>query len=198
MLESASEHVEYLFNEAWESYRNAFNPSMPEDMFRFWHGFGEREWIKLAPKYANLIDPISLEWIDPEYPLVTTDKKGNYIFKIEEPIHESDCRFLYNKTKMKYVDYRRGSPKQELLINIIPDHLKELARFQPYEFPLGEILHEVEEDIMNNGEIPEFIWNVYRLWSELAYINDLTPEQTIQIKREYRTRMKNYRRKYGS
>ena len=124
------EHAEcelHMYEDAWEEYREEFNPSMPEEIYEFWMLYDSVLIDKIFPKFANLIDPISMQWIDPEYPKVQMTKDGTYQYRLYQPIMTSDPRFLYPETKVKYQDYSPNDP-----IHDIDEHLRnELVEYLP-------------------------------------------------------------------
>ena len=108
----------YRYEEAWAEYRAEYNPSMPEEFYEFWLLYDTVTIGKILPLFINLIDPISMKWIDLEYSKVKVDNKGKYHYEIEKPILTSDPTFLYPDTEMEYEshkpDYVIGSICEEL------------------------------------------------------------------------------------
>lgn len=89
------------YEESWQEYRAEYNTSIPEEFYSFWMLCDDILLDKVLPKFVNLIDPISMEWIDPEYPKVTK-KDGAYQFQLDAPIMTSNPLFLLPETEIEY------------------------------------------------------------------------------------------------
>lgn len=128
----------HCYENAWKEYREKFNQNMPEDFHHFWYLPDEIIINKILPKYINLIDPVSMKWIDPEYPKVSVEN-GIYQYKINEPILTADPTFLYPGIQVQYESYE---PDYESIM-LIHEYLDEDVRQHlPKWLRLIESLHD--------------------------------------------------------
>ena len=159
------------YEESWEEYRAEYNTKMPEEFYSFWMIYDEVTIGKILPKFINLIDPISMEWIDPEYPKVTMED-GVYQYGLDAPIVTSNPLFLLPETKMEYLFY------------------------EPYCDPITAIYEEVSEEIAEH--IPDWLFITDIMNNELTNAKPKTGETEIQFisrtKNEIRTRFKRYKK----
>ena len=128
----------HRYEDAWKEYREAYNTSMPEEFYEFWMLYDTVTIGKILPKFINLIDPISMNWIDPEYPKVTMDNEGKYHYEIGEPIVTSDSTFLYPDAKVSYFFYE---PKYNPIANICEKLVQEIDEFIPVWMHRVDYLH---------------------------------------------------------
>jgi len=156
----------HCYEDAWKEYREEFNPEMPEDYHHFWYLPDRITLDKILPKYINLIDPVSMKWIDPEYPKVSVEN-GIYQYKINEPILTADPTFLYPGTKVQYESYE---PDYESIM-IIDD--------------------QINEDVRQH--LPRWLTSIECLYNELRYTEpdkDETQEEFVRRTRwEVRNRL---------
>ena len=117
----------YRYEEAWTEYRKEYNPSMPDEFYEFWYLSETIILDEILPKFINLIDPVSMCWIDPEYPKVKIDK-GTYNFQINKPILTADPTFLYPGTKVKYESHE---PDYESIATIHEELSEEVSEYLP-------------------------------------------------------------------
>ena len=120
-----------FYEEAWEEYREEYNPSMPESFYDFWMLYDSVLFKELLPKYINLIDPVSMKWIDPDSPKITLENDV-YKFKLDEPIMTSDARFLYP-------DVEKVS--SDPIISMYETISEEVSEFVPISIITAEILN---------------------------------------------------------
>ena len=133
------------YEDAWEEYQEQHNPEMPSDFYHFWSLDDKIFLEQILSKFINLIDPVSMEWIDPNYEKVTIKDKDIYEYKIDKPILTADPTFLYPKTKMEYYFH------------------------DPISNPIVSIYEELPELI--RGLIPNSIYKVEYIIEELKYKN---------------------------
>ena len=121
------------YEDSWEEYRDEHNPTMPESFYDFWMLYDNVTFGKILPYFINLIDPISMQWIDPEYPKITT-KDGYYQYRIDKPILTSNPSFLFPDTKMDYISHKPNDPApyiyeeiNEMIDEYIPRSIHMLA-----------------------------------------------------------------------
>ena len=97
------------YEDIWEEYRDEHNPTIPESFYDFWMLYDDITFGKILPDFINLIDPVSMQWIDPEYPKITT-KDGSYQYQIDKPILTSNPSFLFPNTQVNYISHKPNSP----------------------------------------------------------------------------------------
>ena len=149
----------HCYEDAWKEYRAEYNPSMPEDFYHFWCLYDTITIDIVFPKYADLIDPISMNWIDMEYSKVTCID-GIYKYKIPKPIMTSDPRFLYPNTDVEYQDHK-------------PDYV------------LGAIANELDEELREY--FPTWLIRVEALHNELTYTEPEKDESEAQFIKRTKT-----------
>ena len=159
-----------IYKESWHYYREIYNPKMPEDISEFYYIPDSIIFEKVLPKYINLIDPLTMKWLDPEGEKISV-QNGIYQYQLDTPIKTSDSRFLYPQAKL---------PPQQV-----------------EDFFLSDLLCEMEQE--TEKYIPHAITKVDYLLNSLDYDPEIpgeTQENRIQrIKNETRIR---YRRIYNA
>lgn len=156
----------HRYETAWEEYRKEYNKSMPEEFYEFWVLYDTVTIGEILPKYINLIDPISMNWIDLEYPKVTVDSDGKYHYQIDEPILTSDPTFLYPDKQVEYDNYE---PKYNAIANICEELVEEMNEYIPvWMLRVEHINNQLEYSEPENGETEdEYIrrikWEARRL-----------------------------------
>ena len=94
-----------MYDEEWKEHREHNDPSLPESIYDFWCLYDDILIGKILPTFINLIDPISMTWIDPDYEKVTIDKDFRYQYKLNKPILTSNPTFLREDAEMLYEFY---------------------------------------------------------------------------------------------
>ena len=157
----------HRYEDAWKEYREEYNPSMPEEFYEFWMLRDAVMLDIIFPKFVNLIDPVSMTWIDPEYPKVQVNKDV-YEFKTDTPIMTSNPKFLHPETKMDYGCYK------------------------PTDNPLMLIWDELEQEIQEY--YPTWLIRLEYLHNQLSYTepekNETEAEFIRRTKREIRSRIR--------
>ena len=125
------------YEDAWREYRAEYNTSMPEDFYHFWCLCDDITIYKILPRYMNLIDPVSMNWIDPEYSSVSV-VNGIYQYKINKPIMTADPTFLYPETKVKY---NAHTPEYRPILSICEELSEEVRPHLPKWLRMVESLH---------------------------------------------------------
>ena len=157
-----------FYEEAWEEYRNEYNPEMPETFYDFWLLYDHVIFEKILPKYINLIDPISMTWIDPEYPKATL-KDDVYQYTRNEPLMTYDTTFLRPKSEMEYHGY-----------DAHPDPL----------ISIYDTLHEEVQEL-----VPDSIVNVEILNNELTNTEPKNRETEAEFIRRTKFEVRAWRKK---
>lgn len=169
IFESSSEMLFERYDHTWREYRENYNPSMPE-LADIWCGPTTEEINEIVPQFVNRIDPISMKWIDPDYP-----KLENGEYHLKEPIKAADPRFLYKDTKMKYIN------------------------FEPYEMPEHDTYYDIEETLNSNSSIPDSVLCLNALYEQILYHPQKKDEdfnETIRIiKAEHRHHWRNLKKR---
>ena len=154
----------HQYEDAWKEYRQEYNPSMPEEFYQFWMLYDTVMLDTIFPKFVNLIDPVSMMWIDPEYPKVQLNQ-GVYEFQTDTPIMTSDPKFLHPETKMDYGSYKAT------------------------DNPLLPIWEEIEQEVQEY--YPTWLIRIEYLHNELTNTepkeNETQAEFIRRTKREVRT-----------
>lgn len=115
------------YETSWIEYREEYNPEMPSEIYMFWVFCDDLLLNSILPMYINLIDPLSMEWIDPEYPKVTIEN-GVYQYKLDGPIKTSDPTFLSPDSKMEYFFYQ---PTCDSIVAIYEELIESVRIFLP-------------------------------------------------------------------
>ena len=140
----------HMYEDSWEEYRKEYNNSMPEDFYQFWMLYDTVLLGDIFPKFANLIDPISMKWVDPKYPKVWMTKDGTYKYRLRKSIKTSDPRFLYPKTEIIYDNY---TPEYDPIANICEELTQEMIEYIPnWLMSVDHIHHELTNTEPKEGQ----------------------------------------------
>lgn len=131
----------HYYEDAWREYREEYNQTMPEDFYSFWCLYNEITIKKILPKFIDLIDPISMKWIDPEYQKVSIEN-DRYKYQLNQPIMTADPRFLCPEIGVGYEEYK------------------------PEYSPITTICEELNEEV--SSHLPEWLTKIETLHNELT------------------------------
>lgn len=158
------------YEEEWSDYQTNYNTdNMPEDFYHFWMLYDSTIHNEILPKYINLIDPVSMTWIDPEYEKVTYED-GKYQYKLNQPIRTSDPKFLYPDTKMTYFFHE--------------------PRYNPITWLYDELAEEVPDFL------PDAICKACSMGNHLIYNNPNEGETEEDFIRRTKWQIRYHYRKY--
>ena len=168
---SLCEETLHIYREAWKDYYEEYNKSIPEDFSEFWYLKESITIDTIFPKFVDLIDPISMNWIDMEYEEVSYID-GIYRYNLQKPIMTSDTKFLYPDTDVTYENHE-------------PNYV------------IGNIYEAVREELREY--LPTWLIRIESLYNELTYTspkeNETEAEFIKRTKRLIREQIKESKNK---
>ena len=123
-----------------------------------WNGFTEEQIQTVVAKYINLLDPLTLCWLDPQDNRVGYDReKQMYTFNANEPVNETDPTFCYpqdNPPDVNLYDCDIYHDIEQDILELLPEDLSNLYH---EDFPYDE--EQVNESQGRYAVILKYITN---------------------------------------
>lgn len=144
---------DYIHTEFEEIQKDGHDIPDLEDL---WLGPEDKHYLKVIPYYINLLNPLTMNWMDPTTPkdlnprqtfmfkgnpAIQRDENGKYRFEHNTEINVLNCEFLYN-------NFHNEKPK--FTNTFLEDVYCEIERYI-YEESVPDEVHDI---IYNLSEVP--------------------------------------------
>ena len=103
------------------------------ELFDDWDGFSQENFHEVINKFVGLLNPLTMQYVNPDEVEVQKTSDNRYIYTPETPVPETDTTFLYdsnpNNKAESYQALYEGGIYEEIeqeFVNLLPDNLHDL------------------------------------------------------------------------